>query len=61
MQISKQTHSIKGYREESKECKETDKQILEEGRCCRVRKSKECKETDRQIPEEACCYRGKER
>jgi hypothetical protein len=47
--------------EESKECKETDKQILEEGRCCCMRKSKECKETDRQIPEEACRRRGKER
>jgi hypothetical protein len=47
--------------EESKECKETDKQILEEGCRCRMRKSKECKETDRQIPEEACHHRWKER
>jgi hypothetical protein len=34
--------------EVSKECKETDKQILEEGRCCPMRKSKECiKTTDK--------------
>jgi hypothetical protein len=39
--------------EESKECKETYKQILEEGRRCCMRKSKECKELERQIPEEA--------
>jgi hypothetical protein len=48
--------------EESKECKETDKQILEEGRCCCMRKrSKEWKEMERQIPEEAFRHRGKER
>jgi hypothetical protein len=47
--------------EESKECKETDKQILEEGRHCCMRKSKECKETDRLIPEEALHHRGKKR
>jgi hypothetical protein len=45
------------HKRSDEECKETDKQILEEGRCCRVKKSKECKETDRQIPEEACCHR----
>jgi hypothetical protein len=47
--------------EESKECKEKDKQIVKEGCRCSVIKSKECKETDRQIPEEACRRRGKER
>jgi hypothetical protein len=45
--------------EESKECKETDKQILEEGRCCCMRKSKEWKEMEIQIPEEAVAIVGR--